>query len=370
VSRSAKRSSGFTRTLQAVVLVSLLAEVSVIVGDPAAHAETSSEGSALQATAERSGVALEAVARPPDGQTPAVRTASVPASDVQTVSTGLGSHAAIRPQCTPPVPVEWKPVDTGGPEGESVGSCLRRMGSVTDSRIPVDQRYDLTTFGGPGDLQPVDCRDPRGADGTWYYAANLQRFQCGQTVRLVDSNRERCVIVEVADTGPNACVEEAGGRPAWDVSPLVARHLFGVRSAGWSEKRAVYGAPVDRSNPLGPCDAQLADRSRIAQGSVGGSCEESSQCQFQGGVCLADSAGWPGGYCSAPCDGRCPSMPGAHAMSICSVLGDGSTGCLASCDYTLYESGCRSGYTCGSAPGVLDPEGASNPVCVPERCEG
>jgi len=164
--------------------------------------------------------------------------------------------AGLGGSCEAPEP--WVGADTQGPAGESVLGCLKRLGSQIDTRIPVDQRYDLTTFGGPGDLQPVDCGDTRGADGTWYYAANKQRFACGTKVRLLDLARERCVVVEVADTGPNICVEEASGRPTWDVSPLASRQLFGVGQAGWSEGRGILGAPVHSSNALGPCDGHSA----------------------------------------------------------------------------------------------------------------
>ncbi len=193
-------------------------------------------------------------------------------------------------------PAEWVPARAGGPEGESVTRCLRRMGrGRVDVRIPADQRYVITTFGGPGDEQPVDCGDPRGADGTWYYAANMQRFPCGQKVRLVDAQRRRCVIVEVADTGPHICVEAAGRRPMWDVSPIASQHVVGQRSTGWSAGRIVYGAPVHPSNALGPCDPQLASPQARGQGSVGGACAGVGECSYEGALCLGAQAGWPGG---------------------------------------------------------------------------
>jgi len=267
---------------------------------------------------------------------------------------------AVQARCE--APPRWIPVDTDGPDGEKVLGCLRRLGrGVTDKRIPADQRYELTTFGNPGDEQPVDCETELRADGTWYYAANKQRFPCRSRVRLVDAKRTRCVIVQVADTGPHVCVEEADGQPTWDVSPLAARQLFGIDQAGWSEKRAVYGAPVAPDTPLGPCD-HLADPAALARGSVGGACANDTGCGFDGATCLAESAGWPGGHCSASCSGQCPETAGPHASSVCALDAGGEARCLARCDYTLFASGCREGYSCCDTPDV---SGAPSRVCLP-----
>lgn len=265
--------------------------------------------------------------------------------------------------CTPsPALPAWDPVDTGGPAGESVSACLARVGSRTDDRVPVAQGYDLTTFGGPGDEQPVSCAGAADADGSWYYAANAQRFRCGQRVRLVDEARASCVVVEVADVGPNACVEEAGSMPIWDVSPLAAQTLFGVSSVGWSEHRAVLGAPVGSTNPLGPCTLG-APRDHL-RGFIGGPCDAPGDCTYADAVCLTD---FPGGACSLPCDTSCPDREGANAYTACVDLGARGRHCLARCDFTLFASGCRDGYSCEARP---HPTGATEDrwVCVPDPC--
>lgn len=263
----------------------------------------------------------------------------------------------------PPPPPEWVPVDTMGPDGEGVLACISRVGALTDDRVPRDQGYDLTTFGGPGDEQPVACAGQPMADGTWYYAANAQRFSCGTYIRLVDPARARCVIVQVADVGPNACVEEAGARPIWDVSPLASQHLFGVSSAGWSEHRAVIGAPVGSDNALGPCDAQLATPTSFLRGWIGGACDSPGDCNYASGECLT---GWPGGTCSQPCTSSCPDRAGANAYTACIDVGDGTTHCVARCDYTLFATGCRAGYACEERPHPTN--GSVRPVCVPASC--
>jgi len=267
-------------------------------------------------------------------------------------------------RCAEPAP-EWIPADTRGREGESVLQCLRRLGpGVVDDRIPLDQIYELTTFGGPGDEQPTQCEAAPDADGTWFYAANRQRFGCGTRARLVNAERSRCVVVEVADLGPHLCVEEAGKRPAWDVSPLAARHLFGVPRAGWSEHRRVIGAPVSADTPLGPCDAHLNEGSR--RGSIGTGCTSASDCGGEGSICITSADGWPGGYCTQACTDTCPEMAGGHPLPACASMPGEAGRCVARCDFTLFEAGCRAGYACLLAP---HPDGRSeNAVCAPARC--
>ncbi len=258
----------------------------------------------------------------------------------------------------------WVPVDTGGPAGESLSACIGRVGSLTDDRLPETQDYDITTFGGPGDEQPVSCASPD-ADGTWYYAANAQRFRCGQRIRVIDAARSRCVIVEVADIGPNACVEEAGAMPIFDVSPLASQALFDVDSVGWSEHRAVYAAPVDNDNVLGPCDHHDNPSVRL-RGFIGGACESATECAFTSGTCLTGAAGYPEGMCTRPCSTGCPDAVGPNAYTACHRFPDGANRCVARCDFTLFANGCRDGYGCFDSPGLSG--GPTRQVCLPVTC--
>ena len=81
--------------------------------------------------------------------------------------------------------------------------------------------------------------------GTWYYAASRQRYGCGSHVRIEANGH--CVVAQTDDYGPDVCVENAAGGAVIDASPLVARHLFGVSSAGWSEHRRTKVTVVSRS---------------------------------------------------------------------------------------------------------------------------
>ena len=291
----------------------------------------------------------------------------VPPFDAPLADAPLRVDGGADAGCTvamPPPPAAWVPVDTAGPAGESVSACLTRVGSLTDDRLPESQRYDLTTFGGPGDEQPVACGGPD-ADGTWYYAANRQRFACGQRVRLVTPDRGSCVVVEVADLGPNACVEEAGGQPIWDVSPLAANELFGVTSVGYSEHRAVLGAPVGGANALGPCSVASTDLS----GFIGGACTTDADCSYTGGRCLRAAAGFPRGHCTLDCtSASCPDRSGSFAYTGCAPIGAEAL-CAARCDYTLFATGCRDGYGCERVPHPTNPSLPMRRVCLPLPCE-
>lgn len=271
---------------------------------------------------------------------------------------------------TPPSPAAWTIPSTGAPAGETVTECLARAPSPNvDTRLPEDQRYDLTTFGGGADTQSVSCGGT--ADGTWYYAANAQRFTCGQHIRLVDAARTHCVIVQVADVGPNVCVEVGASAPIWDVSPVAAQHLFGGTSYGWSDAVGVIGAPVGSANALGDCDATLASPSSYLAGFIGGPCVADGDCGFSGGVCRTEADGFPGGYCTLACPtGSCPDQAGANAFTGCADLtGLGDPLCAARCDYTLFPTtGCRDGYGCYDRPHPITPTSPHRRVCLPLPC--
>ncbi len=129
---------------------------------------------------------------------------------------------------------------------------------ITYSDIPPDNRYYVTTFGGPGDGQDMwICGHKKTDNGSWPYAAGYARFGCTKIKVIAPATGKSC-IAEVADCGPNRCVEEAacfcncqGHHPILDVSPFITKHLFGISSSGWSEKREVVAYPVDPATPIG-----------------------------------------------------------------------------------------------------------------------
>src|SRR5205823_14348981 len=50
------------------------------------------------------------------------------------------------------------------------------------SNIPADHKYYLTTFGGGSDTGTMSCGGT--ADGTWWYAADRQRFGCHSVIKI------------------------------------------------------------------------------------------------------------------------------------------------------------------------------------------
>ena len=116
-------------------------------------------------------------------------------------------------------------LNVGGYACVSGGTCAQ----LTFADLPDDDTYDLTTFTGEG----MSCGG--NADSTWAYIAGRARWGCGTLVVVRNPADGTQCVAEVADCGPNRCVEQAAGRPVVDASPLVSRHLFGQSSAGWSE---------------------------------------------------------------------------------------------------------------------------------------
>jgi hypothetical protein len=117
--------------------------------------------------------------------------------------------------------------------------------------------YFLTSYGAPGDActgTPACGGKP--VDGTWYYATGAFTFGCHTRLRLEANGK--CVVVEVVDNGPAAWVEQKAASKCGgtgyiiDASPLVSKHLFGSKSAGWSDCFAIKVTPVAASTPTGP----------------------------------------------------------------------------------------------------------------------
>lgn len=133
--------------------------------------------------------------------------------------------------------------------------CLN-TGEIAGRDIPLDGQYYLTSFGGGSDTQSVACGGPI-ADGTWYYMADSWRWPCGTKILITNPQNGLGVVAQVADVGPNICVEQAAGKPVIDASPLVSQALFGTTSRGWSDRSLVLAEVVDPSTPLGPAQGDL-----------------------------------------------------------------------------------------------------------------
>ncbi len=129
-------------------------------------------------------------------------------------------------------------------------------GEIAGRTIPADHRYDITTFGGGADTQPMACGGI--ADGRALYIADSWRFGCHAHVRVSHPTNGRSCVALVGDVGPNICVEQAAGRAVIDASPAITQYLFGISSSGWAERRIVVAELVAASVPLG-CSTDSPD---------------------------------------------------------------------------------------------------------------
>lgn len=139
------------------------------------------------------------------------------------------------------------PVDDQSQTPEALHGCHGQA----SSSIPSDGNYNLTTFGGPSEPQPLSCGGAS-QSGSWYYAASKQRYGCGAHLK-VEANG-KCVVVQAADYGPDQCVETAAGKPILDASPLVGKALFGSADLGWSDRAKIHVTQVSSATPLGVCN--------------------------------------------------------------------------------------------------------------------
>lgn len=129
------------------------------------------------------------------------------------------------------------------------GHYCPTRGEIAGRTIPADDTYYITSFGGGVDTQRMACTGT--ADGRWLYIADAWRFGCRGRVRVTNPRTGRWCVAEVADVGPNICVERAAGRPIIDASPVITRELFNRNSAGWSDRIVVHAVEVLPSTPLG-----------------------------------------------------------------------------------------------------------------------
>ena len=162
--------------------------------------------------------------------------------------------AVLLAGCTPQVASSGSTGEEGGIS--STDSALKDCHATASSSIPASESFYLTTFGGPGESGTMSCGQST-RNGSWYYIASRQRFGCGAHVRLTTATK--CVVAEADDYGPDVCVETAAGGPIIDASPKVAKALFGVSAAGWSEHRTLKAEVVSDATPLGPCTLSASD---------------------------------------------------------------------------------------------------------------
>jgi D-alanyl-D-alanine carboxypeptidase len=121
----------------------------------------------------------------------------------------------------------------------------------------------------------------------------------------------------------------------------------------------------DCQEGIGACLEEEMDAFEPNTGFIGGACESDDDCASIGNqaFCLDEVDGYPGGYCTLPCDRSCPDREGAHAVTGCALTELGGA-CHSRCSDSLFpEGGCREGYRCES---TARPQGDEADLCVPE----
>lgn len=238
----------------------------------------------------------------------------------------------------------------GGCQCVASGSCAQ----LSYADVPADGKYVITTFGGGSDTQPMSCGGT--ADGSWAYVADRARFPCG-TKLLVEAKGKHCVA-QVADCGPNRCVEQAASGscgshfPVLDASPLITKHLLGFGQTGWSDGIVVVAKPIDASSVVGcpgvPVSAPASEPPACTPPSCSACGDCVAQCTCQGGdpascsaACAPGSGGAAGAAGSAGAAGAGGSTDpgkaddgdnGVDGVGSCSAPAcDGCTTCLDQC---------------------------------------
>jgi hypothetical protein len=123
------------------------------------------------------------------------------------------------------------------------GGCVATEHVIPWVQGDVDYDYDTV-------LAEVDAHiDGDVPTAEYFYVAGAQRFMCGSTLRVTNTENERCVVVYAEDGGPGSEYEDAGfgGRRILDSSPAVVRYLQAVR-VGWASSTMLYvewGLPGD-----------------------------------------------------------------------------------------------------------------------------
>lgn len=97
------------------------------------------------------------------------------------------------------------------------------------------------------------------------------------------------------------------------------------------------------------CPVEPAVEVEPNQGFIGGACETDADCETidADARCPTGADGYPGGYCTLPCDKFCPDRDGLNSSTFCAADETDTGTCHSKCDTDLYPgTGCRDGYDC------------------------
>ncbi|MCC6747833.1 MAG: hypothetical protein IT371_09265 [Deltaproteobacteria bacterium] len=145
-------------------------------------------------------------------------------------------------------------------------------GTVSYGYDTVVGRVKSYFFDAKGNLKPA-ADTMSFPNPEYFYVAGAQRFGCGATLRVTNTENGRCVVVYVEDGGPGSRYEQApyAGRRIIDSSPAVGRYLGNTKS-GWKTSTLLlveWGLPGDRpGQPCTPCGSTAAKQGTESQRSI------------------------------------------------------------------------------------------------------
>lgn len=201
------------------------------------------------------------------------------------------------------------------------GASVDDGSTASDSQnmsTTIHTTYGLTTFGGPGDYQPLACTGKNSKVDQPWFVASSQRYGCGVHLKLTTASG-KCVVARTDDAGPASFVESRAGIAVMDSSPQVTKYLFGVTDGlgaiDLHQHPGRYNVTVTKTTlPLGPCDGSAdpgdPGTSDPGSGSTGGSGSGGASCHTDGD-CNPGNDG-SGMICSS---GECVS--GCHSDAQC-----------------------------------------------------
>jgi hypothetical protein len=223
-------------------------------------------------------------------------------------------------------------VKVGGCTCPTTGTCS----NISYSDIPSNGEFYLTNYGKAGDTHPQSCQGVKPADASWAYVAGRARWACGTKLKI-EANGKSC-IAQVADCGPNKCVEQAAAynncashKPIIDASPIIAKYLFGVNSAGYSDKFKIKVSTVGASEEIGCGQPQSGGEG----GSSGGTSGEGGSAGTAGTAGTAGSSGSSGSAQSCAKNEDCPGYNAEQANS-----NDPNKPATVACDLTKTPGTC------------------------------
>lgn len=154
------------------------------------------------------------------------------------------------------------------------------------------------------------------------------------------------------------------------IVPLTVLSLFGCAQQA-DDYRPLPDGPGSDTEVF-TSDTEDTEVETALEGFIGSPCASDDDCPYDGGLCLTEEDGFPGGMCSAPCDLYCDDLDGypttfcldaAEAEPVVRELGDGA--CHSRCDFEAYpDGGCRQDYGC--AVGGRANDDAETYVCMPD----